>query len=420
MEPLWRIVAELTDSILQIDAPALRGACYRWTCGGAQAQYIADRLVGADGVRSRAEREAVFLAARRACRDDPTPERVATLARGAAAFAEDLAMDVRQFRRALSELRAAARAPLELRVYGFGEISRTVGLVRRAPALAETIEPSPFVYKRLAPFPSRELAAQYVRTYEEYNRRLRDDVGIEVPDFHCRTMINKRGRTVVLPAQARLDPSSIAKRVLQQRDAHQCLILFRMVLAEYRKLVRYNRAKAADGFQIGLDGQVPNWAVRNYLGDQVPLRGDEGLIFVDTNTPMMRMHGRECLPMTFYLQSLPRMIRPFVRPMARSVLNRYFNPRIILLDFLANTSIHGRGELVECFLPDGNSFLAEGLIQPVPRPITMADVKKYIKDDVATWRLMRSARKVEEMLQGQRGPVATVREIHRIYTQPIF
>ena len=171
---------------------------------------------------------------------------------------------------------------------------------------------------------------------------------------------------------------------------------------------------------MGLDGQIPNWAVRDHCGEDAPLRGDEGLVYVDTNTPMMRRGGVDCLPIGFYLRGLPAIIRPVLRPMAKKVLDRYFDLRIILLDFLANTAIHGRGELVEAFLPEGNAFLAEGTIEPPPRPITAEDVQRYIRSDVATWRLMRSARKVQEMLQAQRGPVKTAKEIYQIYTTPLF
>ena len=420
LRSLWQEATEVTEALLQLERAELREACHRWAGGGRAAEYVADLFTGPDGALTLGDQEAAFFAERSACVAQPTSARIQSLAQQTPAFVAALAGEVALFRRGLHELRATARAPLEMRTYGWGEISRTVGLKRRGPRLVEALEPAPVVYKRLAPFPSWEAAEIYARTYREYNRRLREEVGITVPDFDCKLIRDRRGRPVALPMQARLDPGSIGKDLLLKRDAEQGRILFRMVLEEYRKLARYNRARASEDFRIGLDGQIPNWAVRDYRGEDVPLRGDEGLIFVDTNTPMMRTRGEECLPMSFYLQALPSLLRPLARPMAKGVLNRYFSLRTILLDFLANTSIHGRPELVELFLPDGNAFLAEGLIEPTPRPITPADVDRYIKDDIATWRLTRSLRKVEEMLQGQRGPIATARAIHRIYTQPIF
>ncbi len=420
LQGLWREAAAVTDALLELDGGELRRACHDWTGGSRGGEHVAALLTGPRGVMAKAERERLFFAEQQACGTNPEPDRLRLLAQQTPGFVEQLAAEVDELRWALRDLRALSRAPLVLRTYGWGEISRTVGLERHGPSFAAAVAPAAVVYKRLAPFPSREAAERYARAYHEYNRRLRDDVGIAVPDFDCKLIRDRRGRTVALPMQSRLDPRSIAKDLLLKRDAEQGRILFRMVLDEYRKLARYNRARAAEGFQMGLDGQIPNWAVRDYRGADVPLRGDEGLIFVDTNTPMMRTRGEECLPLSFYLQALPSLLRPLARPLAKSVLNRYFSLRTILLDFLANTSIHGRPELVDLFLPEGNAFLLDGLIEPPPRPITRADVDKYIKDDIATWRLTRSLRKVEEMLQRQRGPIATVRAIRRIYTQPIF
>jgi len=228
------------------------------------------------------------------------------------------------------------------------------------------------------------------------------------------------GRITVVTTQAALEPASIGKAILLRRDAEQCLVLFRMVLAEYRKVIRYNGAHRSQDFAIGIDGQITNWAVRAYRGHDVSLRGDEGLFYIDTNTPMMRTQGRDCLPIDFYLQALPRTVRPLLRPLARRVLDRYFDPRTILLDFLANTSIHGRPDLLHRFLAEGNRFLNEGLIVPAPRPIAAGEVERYIANDVMTWRLTRSLRKVEELLQRRQAPMTTFRQIHYIWTHPIF
>jgi hypothetical protein len=333
-------------------------------------------------------------------------------------LAADLSEDVIRFRRALRELKLSARAPLEVRSLGFGEMSHPVTVARRANPLAQPLPAPALVYKRMAPFANATMAAEYVRKYEEYNRRLRDEVGLAIPDFWSRTLTDRYGRTVVYCLQARLDPEALAKTLLRKRDAAQCRILFHLVLDEYRKLIRYNRRDPS--FQIGADGQIPNWVLRNYRGNDFPLRGDEGLWFIDTNTPMMRSGGRECLPMSFYLRGLPRLIRPFIRPLATSVLDRYFNPRTILLDFLANVSIHGRSDLTEGFLPDANDFLGEGLIVPTPKAITKVDVERYIRKDVATWRLLRSSHQIEAMLEGRQGVAATFRNVREIYRRPLF
>lgn len=420
LESLWHEVGEINRALLQLKPSALRALCAQQISGQRGAGFVADLLIGPAGARARAMRETPFLDDRTACASDPTRERAQALALALPGFVADLSADLRCFRRALRELHVLARAPLAVHTFGFGEISRPVGLVRRASPFASTLAPAALVYKPLAPFARSDLADAYVRIYEEYNRRLRDEAGIAVPAFGHRRLRDRRGRPVVFTTQAALDARAIGKAVLLQRETEQCLVLCRMVLAEYRKLVRYNNAQRRAGFRLGIDGQITNWALRRYRGDGVPLRGDEGLFYIDTNTPMMRMAGVDCLPLSFYLQGVPRVLRLLARPMAKKVLDRYFDPRTLVLDFLANTSIHGRGDLVDAFLREGNAFLAEGLIIPAPRPISREDVERYIANDVATWRLSRSMRALEEMLQRRRGPLQTVRHIYRIYTQPIF
>jgi hypothetical protein len=409
LHPLRDEVAQLNLELQRIDRNALRALCRRLVPGGREAPYLHDLFFATGGILELAQRESDFFA---------SPHALTSEGDALDRLAADLAEDVVRFRRAMRELKLSARAPLEVRSLGFGEMSHPVTLTRRENPLARPLPPPPLVFKRMAPFANAAMAAEYVRKYEEYNRRLRDEVCLAIPDFSSRTTTDRQGRTVVYCLQARLDPDALAKSLLRKRDAAQCRILFHMVLNDYRKLIRYNRRDAS--FQIGADGQIPNWVVRNYRGDNAPLRGDEGLWFIDTNTPMMRTRGRECLPLSFYLRGLPWLILPFIRPLATSVLDRYFNPRTILLDFLANVSIHGRPDLTAGFLPDANGFLAEGLIEPPPVVITTADVERYIRKDIATWRLLRSSYQVEAMLEGRQGPASTFRNIREIYRRPLF
>lgn len=398
LRQLWDAVKRTNEQLLGIDHSHLQAFLRRSGPTGVEAKYLPEVFLGTRGILALAQREL-------------SPASNADLA-------ADLLQDSTLFRHAMRELRALARAPLAVEPLGFGEMSRPVTLVRRPNPLADALPAPALVFKRMAPFPDAEAAAIYVRKYEEYNRRLRDEVGLAIPDFWARTLRDRRGRTVVYCVQARLDSRALAKSILRKRDRRQCHILFHMILAEYRKVIRFNRH--AGSFRIGIDGQIPNWVVRNYPGDNAPLNGSEGLWFIDTNTPMMRSDGHECLPLSFYLRSIPRMIRPFIRPLARKVLDRYFNPRTILLDFLANVCIHGRPDLLDPLLPEANDFLCEGLIEPAPVPISRAEVKRYIRHDIATWRLLRASRQIEAMLERKQGPLATFRAVREIYRRPLF
>jgi len=359
------------------------------------------------------------LEARAACQRTFSPAEAAALALWVPDFAATLLAERKALRELMKTLRAAAPSRLALREYGFGEISRTVGL-ESSPVSPFGRAPSrpAIVYKKLAPFPDAASADRYISAYLEYNRKLRHEVGIPVPDFGYRVLRTSDRGVAVYATQGLVDPRSIAKELLRQASPDQGIALLHMVLAEYRKWIRYNREQAGAGFEIGLDAQIPNWAVRRYEPGR-ELRGDEGLIYVDTNTPMMRRHGKDCLPIEFYLQALPRLLRPLLKPLARGVLDRYFRPRMVLLDLLGSVGIHGRPDLVAPLLPLANAFLRDEVGSDCP-PIRLEEVQRYVGRDVAIWRLMRSLRKIEDCVHGKNAPLTTAREIYRIFREPIF
>ncbi len=420
LDPVWQEVAAANRALRGATPERLRRACTEWLPNPRIADRAAALLLDPHGILGCVAAEDAFLESRAACQRAFSPERAAAVARRTSDFAAALCAERKALRELMRTLRAAAPSQLEIRQYGFGEISRTIGL-EGSPA-------SPFgrpatrpavVYKRLAPFPDAASAERYKAAYLEYNRRLRDEVGIAVPEFGCRALRRSDGRLVVYATQALVDPRSVAKELLLRASVEQAVILFRMVLAEYRKWIRYNREQAQFGFEIGLDGQIPNWALHRYEPG-AELRGDEGLIYLDTNTPMMRHRGQDCLPIEFYLQATPRLLRPLLKPLARSILDRYFRPRTIVLDFLGNVSIHGRPDLVSPLLPLANAFLRDEVGDPDSPPIRPEEVRRYVGRDVATWRLTRSLRKIEDCVQGKSTPLATARDIYRIYTRPIF
>ncbi|GIW42144.1 MAG: hypothetical protein KatS3mg076_2721 [Candidatus Binatia bacterium] len=388
--PTWRAAEEASRLVLSLDGDVLLRVLRTWIPNPKHLRFL---LALWDGVRACAGEVTATRSGPRAV-PAPPPE---ALLRG-----------LRLERTFFHELRRRARAPLRLVVCGFGEVTRTVALERAASPFASVVPAPARVYKKLPPFPGVEMARAYAGTYREYNRRLLE-AGLRIPDPGAGILVRGDGSAVIVCTQRRLQASSIAKDILLRSNESEASDLFGRVLEEIRKVFLYNRSQGSGGVVLGLDAQIPNWALENGAGRRT-------LWYLDTGTPMMRRGGRDCLPLSFYLQGLPGFARPWVRPLARRVLDRYFDLPTILLDFLANVAIHGRPDLVEPLLPQANGFLRECGYHPW----SLEQVDRYRKRDVATWRLVRSLRQLDVWLSGRQSLRQATKNIAAIYRNPIF
>ena len=327
------------------------------------------------------------------------------------------------------ELRLRLRPSLQRRVLGWGEISQ-VAEVAGAPFTCwrnpDTGAPMPVVYKKMPPFLNRADAEAFVQRYLEYNAVLKDDVGIAVPHFEARIRETETGQVLIFVVQERLDPESVGHKLLAEIGLPAAERLYSLILGEYEKLFVYNQSRAAEGYLLGLDGQIPNWSVAGYAGNPDALTGEEKLVYLDTNVPMIRIHGRDVVSTDMYFQSLPGSARWLIKKLNldQEVMDRYFQIRAIILDFLGNTIVRHRADLVPRFVEMSNEALAGPFQSGELEPFTLAEVEKYYRSDVATWRLWRSLKLVGAMSDGLSGGnwrvLGRAGEFYRIWTEPIF
>ncbi len=342
-------------------------------------------------------------------------------------FAE--AESAKAYRRFYRELTLRSRPPLRRDILGWGEIS-TVVEVAGSPFPCwrhpDTGVPMRVVYKKMPPFLDRADAEAFVRHYLEYNTVLRDGVGIAVPHFDARIVEPEPGQVFIFVIQERVDPASVGHEILRDIGPQACERLYALILREYEKLFSFNQARAAEGYQIGLDGQIPNWAVANYGGDPDALTGGERLTYLDTNVPMIRIGGQDVVSTDMYFQALPGAARWLIKRLKidQEVMDRYFQIRIIILDFLGNLIVRHRADLVPRLIEMSNEALAGPFAEGGLAPFTLKEVQKYYRSDVATWRLWRSLKLLGAISDGvSNGEWRVLRragEFYRIWTQPIF
>jgi hypothetical protein len=337
--------------------------------------------------------------------------------------------DARACRRFHRELTLHLRPQLQRNVLGWGEIS-TVTEVAGSPFACwrhpETGAPMRVVYKKMPPFLNRDDAEAFVGRYLEYNTVLRDEAGIAVPHFEARITEPEAGRVLIFVVQERVDPASVGHEILRDIGAEAAERLYAGILREYAKLFRFNQARKSHGYQVGLDGQIPNWAVAGFGGDPDALTGEEPLLYLDTNVPMIRIDGQDVVSTDMYFQALPGAARWLIKRLKidQEVMDRYFQTRIIMLDFLGNLIVRHRADLVSRMVELSNEALAGPFAAGGFEPFTLEEVQRYYRSDVATWRLWRSLKLLGVLSDGvSAGDWRILRrapEFYRIWTEPIF
>jgi len=127
-----------------------------------------------------------------------------------------------------------------------------------------------------------------------------------------------------------------------------------------------------------------------------------------------------------YFQALPGAARWLIKKLNldQEVMDRYFQIRIVMLDFLGNTIVRHREDLVPRFIELSNEALAGPFSDADLAPFTIEEVNKYYRSDVATWRLWRSLKLLgvlsDGVSSGNWGALKRAGEFYRIWTEPIF
>ncbi|ARX87983.1 DUF6206 family protein [Streptomyces alboflavus] len=248
-----------------------------------------------------------------------------------------------------------------LDVLGYGEIT----LVLRLRA-----DEGSFACKRLPVFPDRDRFERYRHSLDAYLRRLADR-GLTVAPTEVWHTAGPSGRITAYCVQRELPPERLCSRLLHTEDETWAKTFFARFL---------DRVCAAVHPTLGLDAQASNW---------VDIDGE--LTYLDVTTPLMRDdHGRELLDVRLFFTSLPWILRDAVRvSVAKSIFDKFYATRGVLLDFLGNLHKERLDALVPAFLEQANARLAE--------PITAADVASYYRDDARMWELIQRLRAADRL-----------------------
>lgn len=251
----------------------------------------------------------------------------------------------------------------DLEVLGYGEISAVLAL--DAPE-------GRFACKRLPPFPGAGSLEAYRACLAEYLSALAGR-GLRVAPTTLLHVERPGGDLRAYCVQEALPLGSLLPAILARAGEGRARELFGRLV---------DAVVAAAGPGLGLDGQVSNWAVA----------GGE-LVYLDVTTPLLRDGaGAERLDIGLFLASLPWALRAAVRRFVlRDILDKYYRPRGVVLDALANLLKERLERRLPALLEEANARLEPAL--------TEEEVRRYYASDARSWALLQRLRRLDRAWQ---------------------
>jgi hypothetical protein len=227
--------------------------------------------------------------------------------------------------------------------------------------------------KRLPPFTDSESAERYAATIERYLGALTER-GIDVVDTTVRSVAGDAGRTVLYCVQPILPPEVLGVAVARRDPELGGGLLERIVDAVLGSVDE----------RFGLDAQLSNWA----LVDDRP-------VYLDVTTPLLRDgEGATELDTDVFLASLPWLLRPAVRRfVVPGIIDRYHDPRVVVLDLAANLLRERLDHLVPVVVD-----AAGGRVVPT---LDDGEILRDRRLDMVTWGALQAVRRVDRAWQRQ-------------------
>ncbi len=281
------------------------------------------------------------------------------------------------------------RSAIPATILGYGEISTVFQLQHAGQG--------GIAFKRMPIFDTQEQVDHYLAIYRDYNDLLKS-AGLTIPEHDAISIKTKNAGAVVYAAQQRLLPESIGNKVIHLVSGDGTARLVLAVLQHLKKVWDFNAAH--HDIRIGIDGQISNWALRQFDPSNPGVGSSPELFYIDTSTPMIRKNGTEMLEADLFLKSAPSFLRWMVRWFfLQDVLDRYYDFRLVAIDLIANFHKEGRPDLIPGLITSVNDFFAQEARDYGIKPIEPREVESYYKQDAFIWRLFLALRKFDRFLK---------------------
>ena len=283
-------------------------------------------------------------------------------------------------------------------ILGYGEISTIFEILHESQ--------KGLAFKRMPIFKTEDEMARYERLFKEYNRALKEDIGIRVPDYASARIYPESGNKVIYNIQEKLHPGSFCHQVIHKINNASSEKLLLIILRKMLKVWEFNTSGGP--VAVGLDGQLSNWAVKDFDPEHPSITDKTELLYIDTSTPLMRVNGQEQLEADLFLRSAPSFLLLLIKAVfLQDILDRYYNFHLVVVDLIGNLYKEQRADLIPSFIRAANTFFETDAARFKTKPITGKEVKSYYREDAFIFELFLVVRKLDRFI--------SIRILHKPY-----
>jgi len=281
-------------------------------------------------------------------------------------------------------------SPIPAKVLGYGEISTIFEIIHESQR--------DVAYKRMPLFDDIQQIEIYKEIYYRYNELLRE-INIEVPEYGAVDVVTDDGRIVLYLYQRKLPSDSIGNKIIHTVSDEEVMILVLEVLRELNRVWGFNRDNKPE-IEVAIDGQISNWAIKDFDSENPVIEEDVNLLYFDTSTPLMRENGVEMLDAELFLKPTPPIMRWILKKFyLQDILDRYYDFRKVVVDLIANFFKEGRSDLIPKLVGLANEFFSAEAVVPDIMHIDYEEIRKYYKEDASIWSLYLNMRKVHRFIR---------------------
>jgi len=281
------------------------------------------------------------------------------------------------------------KGEVPIKILGYGEISLVFEIVG---------DPELIAYKRIPIFENEKQVNRHIWAYNEYNRILSQDVGLNLPKYDVVWFKDNEDKIQFYCVQEKISSESVGNKVIHDLSTKDVKTLILLVMREMKKV--WVHSKNHETLDLGLDGQISNFAIIGYDPNNPKIEKDTKLLYFDTSTPMFRKNGIEAMDAELFLESTPSFLRFLVKAaFLDEVIDRYYDWRLVTIDLIANFFKEQKPELIPRIIRQINKFFKEEASEFNMEPITFEEVHKYYKNDKMIWVIFQNARKIDRYIK---------------------